>query len=61
MNSQKVEMSRQLPDLGIMQPITILQALHRARQDIGDPDARMLLPIVLNVSPAHLIAHSDQE
>lgn len=44
-----------------MRQITILQALHRARRDIGDTDARMLLQNVLNVSHAHLIAHSDLE
>ncbi len=44
-----------------MRHITILQALHRARRDIGDTDARILLQSVLNVSHAHLIAHSDLE
>lgn len=44
-----------------MQQITILQALNQARGDIGDTDARLLLQDVLNVSHAHLVAHSDQE
>ncbi|MDQ3185023.1 MAG: peptide chain release factor N(5)-glutamine methyltransferase [Pseudomonadota bacterium] len=44
-----------------MQQITILQALHQARQNIGDTDARMLLQNVLNIGHAYLIAHSDQE
>jgi release factor glutamine methyltransferase len=44
-----------------MQQITILQALNQARGDIGDTDGRLLLQTVLNVSHAHLIAHSDQE
>ncbi|MEO7320018.1 MAG: peptide chain release factor N(5)-glutamine methyltransferase [Nitrosospira sp.] len=44
-----------------MQQTTVLQALHRARGEIGDTDARMLLQHVLDVSQAHLIAHADQE
>lgn len=44
-----------------MQQITILQALHQARRDIGDTDARILLQSVLHVSHAHLIAHVGQE
>ncbi|SCY13087.1 peptide chain release factor N(5)-glutamine methyltransferase [Nitrosospira sp. Nsp13] len=44
-----------------MQQITILQALHQARRDIGDTDARMLLQSVLNASHAHLAAHPEHE
>ena len=44
-----------------MQQITVLQALHQARRDIGDIDARILLQNVLDVSHAHLIAHAEQE
>ncbi|MBA4143051.1 MAG: peptide chain release factor N(5)-glutamine methyltransferase [Nitrosospira sp.] len=44
-----------------MLPITILEALHQARQDIDDIDARMLLQDVLSVNGAYLIAHSGQE
>ena len=44
-----------------MQQLTILQALHQARRDIGDTDARILLQSVLDVSHAHLIAHAGQE
>ncbi len=44
-----------------MQQITVLQALHQARREIGATDARMLLQHVLDVSQAHLIAHADQE
>jgi release factor glutamine methyltransferase len=44
-----------------MQQITILQALHQARRDIGDTDARILLQSILEVSHAHLIAHAGQE
>ncbi|ARO86859.1 protein-(glutamine-N5) methyltransferase, release factor-specific [Nitrosospira lacus] len=44
-----------------MPQITILQALHQARRDIGDTDARMLLQSVLSVSPAHLATHPEQE
>jgi release factor glutamine methyltransferase len=41
--------------------ITIREALYRARLNIDDIDARMLLQHVLNVGPAHLIAHSAQQ
>ena len=44
-----------------MHQITVLQALHQARRDIGDTDARILLQNVLDVSHAHLIAHAEQE
>lgn len=44
-----------------MLQITISEALHQARRDIGDTDARMLLQHALNVSHAHLIAYPDQE
>jgi release factor glutamine methyltransferase len=41
--------------------ITIREALYQARLNIDDTDARMLLQHVLNVGPAHLIAHSAQQ
>jgi release factor glutamine methyltransferase len=41
--------------------ITIREALYQARLNIDDIDARMLLQHVLNVGPAHLIAHSAQQ
>lgn len=41
--------------------ITIREALYQARLSIDDIDARMLLQHVLNVGPAHLIAHSAQQ
>jgi release factor glutamine methyltransferase len=44
-----------------MQQITVLQALHQARREIGDTDARMLLQHALDASQAHLVAHADQE
>ncbi|MBA2658694.1 MAG: peptide chain release factor N(5)-glutamine methyltransferase [Nitrosospira sp.] len=44
-----------------MHQITVLEALHQARREIGDSDARMLVQHVLKVSHAHLIAHADQE
>src|SRR6187455_210473 len=44
-----------------MQQITILQALHQARRDIGDTDARMLLQSVLDASHTHLVAHPEHE
>ena len=44
-----------------MQQLTILQALHQARRDIDDTDARMLLQSVLDVSHAHLIAYCEHE
>lgn len=44
-----------------MLQITISEALHQARRNLGDTDARMLLQHALNVSHAHLIAYPDQE
>jgi release factor glutamine methyltransferase len=41
--------------------ITIREALYQARLNTDDIDARMLLQHVLNVGPAHLIAHSAQQ
>ena len=44
-----------------MHQITVLEALHQARREICDTDARMLVQHVLKVNHAHLIAHADQE